>query len=116
MVGNLPRWRIEFNTYRASAKVTRVLRDGRASCLVVPRERRGQVATLWVRGAASIVTEPRGSTPALAAGVSRTEAKKLVVPGDVVANVARSLQDGKRCLLRVEVTEIRWIGEGPARS
>jgi hypothetical protein len=103
MVGNYRDDGIEFSTYRASAKVARVMRDGRASCLVVPRDQAEDARSLWVRGAATI---REGVPPAR----SPARGSDLGVPDDVAAKVTRRLEEGKRCVLRVEVSEARWMG------
>jgi Pyridoxamine 5'-phosphate oxidase len=106
MVGTHRDGGIEFSTYRASAKVTRVLRDGAASCLVVPRDAEAEPTCLWLRGPASL-REP-GSSRA-----SRQAGPVPPVPPEVAQQVARRLADGKRALLRVEIADTRWIGLPP---
>jgi hypothetical protein len=104
MVGTHRDGGIEFSTYRASAKVTRVLRDGVASCLVVPRDADGEPTCLWLRGPASL-REP-GPSPA----PGRTGPVPSVPP-EIADQVARRVADGKRGVLRIEVAATRWIGE-----
>jgi hypothetical protein len=112
MVGNYHDNGIEFSTYRASAKVARVMRDGRASCLVVPRDQAEDARSLWIRGAARILANatalaPPAPTPSSGLG---TRTSDLRVPEQVAAKVALRHEEGKRCVLRVEVGETRWIG------
>jgi pyridoxamine 5'-phosphate oxidase-like protein len=102
MVGTYRDEGIEFSTYRASAKVRRVLRDGAASCLVVPRDHRGDTTCIWLRGPAAI--RERGAVP-----TARRRAAELDVPPDVASKVARRLDEGKRCVLRIEIRDTRWI-------
>lgn len=107
MVGNYRDGGVEFNTYRASAKVTRVLREARAAGLVVPRDDSPDRRCLWFAGPAAIREDVRGlgAEP----GAAPPRGSLPTVADDVVANVARKLAEGKRCILRVEVAETRWI-------
>jgi hypothetical protein len=109
MVGNSRDGGVEFSTYRASAKVARVVREGHASCLVVPRDGSGDDRCLWIAGAAGI----RDDTEASAARTSEPGAAGLAVPADIAAKAALRMHEGKRCLMRVEIRATRWIGWKP---
>jgi hypothetical protein len=107
MVGTYRDGGLEFSTYRASAKVARVLRDEVASCLVVPRGQNRDRTCLWLAGPATI--RDTGSSPA-----RRRRAPAPHVPPEVADLVARRIEDGKRCLLRVGIDVTRWVERSDA--
>ncbi|MET0146969.1 MAG: pyridoxamine 5'-phosphate oxidase family protein [Ilumatobacteraceae bacterium] len=106
MVGRLNDGGMEFSTYRKSAKVRDVLRNDTASCLVVPREGDADGRTLMVTGAVSL-REDHGGADAVkaAAGSGRSG---IDVPKEIVESVRSRHDSGKRCILRIELDELRF--------
>ena len=110
MVGRLAGGGIEFSTYRKSAKVAKVLRRERASCLVVPRDGSSERRTLWVCGPVSLRDE-QGANVSVAQGAAVTGTSTppgIAVPAAIRDKVRARHDSGKRCVLRIEVEQARF--------
>jgi len=108
MVGRLNDGGVEFSTYRKSAKVTNVLRNQRASCLVVPRDGSPERRTLWLCGRVSVREDE-----AAAAAVGREPGAaepSIAVPSEIKQKVKARHDSGKRCVLRIEIEQFRFAG------
>ncbi|MCM3920766.1 pyridoxamine 5'-phosphate oxidase family protein [Frankia sp. AiPs1] len=122
---------LEFNTYRRSAKVTHLRRDGRVCVVVVPRDRAAdrRVLSVWGRvqpGEGSIEHWMHGDgngedpTPGLSApphvltpqatpspaatpqvATPQVVTPHVVTPPHVVSRVRERLLDGRRIIIRV---------------
>ncbi|WP_261558799.1 pyridoxamine 5'-phosphate oxidase family protein [Frankia tisae] len=114
---------LEFNTYRRSAKVAHLRRDGRVCVVVVPRDRAAdrRVLSVWGRvqpGEGSIEnwmrdgedptpgpsTPPRVATPHVLTPHVLTPhvvTPHVVTPPHVVSRVRERLLDGRRIIIRV---------------
>ncbi|CAJ62641.1 MULTISPECIES: pyridoxamine 5'-phosphate oxidase family protein [Frankia] len=116
---------LEFNTYRRSAKVTHLRRDGRVCVVVVPRDRAAdrRVLSVWGRvqpGEGSIehwmhdgdgtdptpspstppqTTPPHVTSPHVTAPQVTTP--HVTTPPHVVSRVRERLLDGRRIIIRV---------------
>ena len=107
MMGRVRDGGVEFSTYRASAKVRNLVRDGVASILAVSEvaeddrvlHAEGPVAVLdgtaWLDAA-------RGEMPAGPSSGPRA------VPSEITDTVAARHASGKRCVLRVTIEQARF--------
>ena len=100
---------VEFSTYRASAKVRNLLRDGVAG-LVAVDDSPGARTVLWAEGEVSLVEDGGGPVPGRASAVVPAE-----VPADVVALVGRRHREGKRVVLRMTVRGAH-LGRAPEQE
>ena len=103
---------VEFSTYRASAKVRNLLRDGVAG-IVATDEASGRVLV-----AEGPVDQAEGSSWADVAdrGPSAPSRLAAAVPGDVTDKVGRRHREGKRIVLRVRIEAARFSeAVGPRR-
>jgi hypothetical protein len=98
---------LEFNTYRKSAKMAHIIRDGRVCCVVVPRDRAAdpRVLTLWGRA------EPdEGSVaPWIEASRDATATPGFEVPVDIAQQVRQRLLSGKRVIVRVALLGAAFV-------
>ena len=112
MVGRLNDGGMEFSTYRSSAKARHLLANPMASCLVVPRDSEADRRTLLVTGSVSI-REDRGGADAVKAhaGAGRSG---IEVPSEVAEAVKARHDSGKRCVVRIELDDLRFsnLAEG----
>lgn len=106
MVGRLNDGGIEFSTYRKSAKVRHVMRHPTASCLVVPRPASDDRRTLLVSGPVSLREHVEAS--AALTTHSRSAMPGIVVPAQIAATVRDRHDSGKRCVVRIEISEARF--------
>jgi hypothetical protein len=91
---------VQFSTYRASAKVRNIVRDGRAGLVVVDDE---TGTTLSARGTAELVTGDEW----LRDGGTRG-GRAPTAPAEIVDKVAERHRSGKRVVLKLTLTEARF--------
>lgn len=96
---------VEFSTYRASAKVRNLTREGRAGILALD-ETGGSDLTLFLEGPVELAEEAAWATPRPDA---RWPAGRVPpVPAGITETVQRRHGDGKRVVLRVVVEQARF--------
>jgi hypothetical protein len=98
---------VEFSTYRSSAKVRNLLRDGVAGILAVS-ETPGDDRVVYAEGAVSVHDasewhDAPGEGPSPARSTGRPP-----VPQEIVETVAARHESGKRCVLRVTIASARF--------
>jgi hypothetical protein len=96
---------VEFSTYRASAKVTNLLRDGVAGILAAA-EAPGDARVVLVHGSVSVTAgswfgQPEPARPG-------PDGPRWLVPNEITDAVAARHQSGKRCVLRVTIESARF--------
>jgi Pyridoxamine 5'-phosphate oxidase len=107
MVGRLHDGALEFSTYRKSAKVRRLERDGRVCVVVVPRDRAREPRVLAVWGRAETTTaDPERWQRAAEAARSPSE---IEVPASVRRKVSDRLASGKRTVVRVTLLTAQFL-------
>ena len=101
---------IEFSTYRASAKVKNLVREGAGSVLAVADGPDGR-RMLLAEGTVSLAEGPRHlGDPRAGAGATGE------VPAEILSTVARSHESGKRVVLELHLTRARFVtGEMASR-
>lgn len=91
---------VEFSTYRSSAKVANLLREGVGTVLAVSNEPENLV--LVARGTVSVHD---GKQRLPTATTHHDETEQQHVPIEVIERVRRRHDCGKRCLLRLTLTD-----------
>jgi hypothetical protein len=110
MTGRMIDGTLQFNTYRKSAKMAHIRRDGRVCCVVVPSDPALDRRTLTVWGYAALDEAGPGRWIALAESGGDG---RMPVPDAIVAGVRENLRSGKRVIVRVDlVGAVFGTGDG----
>lgn len=96
---------VEFSTYRSSAKVKNLVRDGVAGILAAS-EAVGDDRVVLVHGPVSVVDENRLEQSEVARPGPDVTGRP--VPREITDKVAARHQSGKRCVLRVTIATARF--------
>jgi hypothetical protein len=97
---------VDFSTYRSSAKVKNLVRDGVAGLLVIS-EAPGDNRVVFAEGAVSLLDDGHWFDDE---GPSATPATNFrpVVPKAIVATVSSRHDSGKGCVLRLTIEQARF--------
>ena len=107
MTGRLINGALEFSTYRKSAKVRHIERDGRVCCVAVPRDPAEDDLALVTWGTAAI-NEQSGANWISVSDRERASSG-MEVPPEVVKQVSDRIAANKRAVLRVQLLSARFI-------
>ena len=103
MMGRVRDGGVEFSTYRASAKVRNLARDGVASILAVSEVAEDD-RVLHAEGPVAVLD----GTAWLDAARGEMSAGPGAVPSEITDTVAARHASGKRCVLRVTIEQARF--------
>jgi hypothetical protein len=99
--------RLFFATYTKSAKVSHLLADPEAACVVMSEDRAGEGWPSWasLQGRAEIYRP----TPAELETMLERSSPEVRVPESVIAKVRDRLLSGKRSFIRLDIEEVRAV-------
>ncbi len=95
-----------YNTYRQSAKMRNILRDGRVACLITTDDGEESVKSLVIRGRAVMIEDPKEALAIMASRAS--PARASVSPSPAASTQQQRILDGRRVMMRIDPTEIYW--------
>jgi len=99
---------VEFSTYRASAKVRNLLRDGHAGILAVSKV---DDAVLSATGPVTLADSRHWLDADPSDGPTVTPDFRPSVPSDIGTKVAARHDDGRRCVLRVTIERAHYASK-----